>query len=93
MKKQFVFLTLLLTMLTSGLVAQTVFVTKTGKKYHDKNCIHLSKSSIAISLEDAVAKGYTACKNCMPESTNKTTPKDTVKTVNKEVKNEEAAPR
>jgi hypothetical protein len=29
----------------------------------------------------------------MPESTNKTTPKDTVKTVNKEVKNEEAAPR
>ena len=93
MKKQFVFLTLLLTMLTSGLVAQTVYVTKTGKKYHDKNCVHLSKSSIAISLEDAVAKGFIACKNCMPESTTKTTTKDTVKTVNKEMKNEEAAPR
>ena len=93
MKKQFVFLTLLLTMLSSGMVAQTVYVTKTGKKYHDKNCVHLSKSSIAISFEDAVAKGYTACQNCTSISTTKTTPKDTVKTVNKEVKNEEGAPR
>lgn len=26
--------------------AQTVYITKTGEKYHEKSCHHLSKSSI-----------------------------------------------
>lgn len=43
---------------------RTVYITNTGKKYHNGNCRHLKKSKIAISLSDAVAKGYTACKTC-----------------------------
>lgn len=44
--------------------AQTVYVTKTGKKYHSADCRHLSKSSFPISLSDAVNKGYTPCSVC-----------------------------
>ena len=44
----------------------TVYVTKTGTKYHRESCRHLSKSKIQISLKDAKAKGYTACKVCKP---------------------------
>lgn len=32
----------------------TVYITKTGSKYHSKNCYHLKKSCIEISLEEAV---------------------------------------
>lgn len=43
---------------------ETVFVTKVGKKYHLEGCIHLRKSKFGISLEEAIEKGYTPCKNC-----------------------------
>jgi biopolymer transport protein ExbD len=43
---------------------QTVYVTRTGKKYHRDGCRYLAASKIAISLKDAKAKGYTACKVC-----------------------------
>ena len=36
----------------------TVYITKTGKKYHNDGCASLSKSKSAISLDDAKAKGY-----------------------------------
>lgn len=42
---------------------QTVYVTKTGKKYHNDGCSSLKKSKIAISLSEAEAEGYTPCKN------------------------------
>jgi micrococcal nuclease len=45
---------------------QTVYITKTGKKYHTASCRYLSKSKIAISLKDAKARGYTACSVCQP---------------------------
>ena len=44
--------------------SQTVYITKTGKKYHNEGCSSLKKSKIAISLSEAEAKGYTPCKNC-----------------------------
>lgn len=44
----------------------TVYVTKTGKKYHCDGCRSLRKSKIAMSLKDAKAKGYTACRICNP---------------------------
>ncbi|SMG38808.1 endonuclease/exonuclease/phosphatase family protein [Dethiosulfovibrio salsuginis] len=44
----------------------TVFVTKTGKSYHSDGCSSLSKSKIALSLEEAKAKGYTPCSKCKP---------------------------
>ncbi len=46
--------------------AFTVYVTRTGKKYHRDGCRYLAASKSAISLKDAKAKGYTACKVCRP---------------------------
>lgn len=43
-----------------------VYVTKSGKKYHRKDCYHLRKSSRAISLREAVKKGYGPCSHCKP---------------------------
>jgi hypothetical protein len=45
---------------------QTVYITKTGKKYHRATCRYLSRSKIATSLKDAKANGYTACSVCNP---------------------------
>ncbi len=42
----------------------TVYVTRTGDKYHNEWCRHLRRSKIAMSLRDAKAQGYTACANC-----------------------------
>lgn len=44
----------------------TVYVTKTGGKYHTGGCRYLKKSKIAISLEDAQAQGYGPCSVCHP---------------------------
>lgn len=43
----------------------TVYVTRTGKKYHLGSCRYLKKSKIAISLEKAKDR-YEACKVCRP---------------------------
>jgi hypothetical protein len=45
---------------------QTVYVTRTGKKYHRDGCRYLALSKIPISLKDAKANGYTPCKVCHP---------------------------
>jgi cytochrome c5 len=45
---------------------QTVYVTKTGKKYHTATCRYLAKSKIPMSLKDAKTKGYTPCSVCRP---------------------------
>jgi hypothetical protein len=44
----------------------TVYITKTGEKYHRAGCRYLSSSKIAISLADAKARGYTPCSVCDP---------------------------
>jgi len=44
----------------------TVYITRKGKKYHKESCGALSKSKIAISLEEAKRRGYTPCKTCKP---------------------------
>jgi micrococcal nuclease len=46
--------------------AATVYVTKTGAKYHTADCTSLSKSKTPISLADAVASGYEPCSLCDP---------------------------
>jgi hypothetical protein len=45
---------------------QTVYVTRTGKRYHRDGCRYLAASKIPISLKDERARGYTACKVCHP---------------------------
>lgn len=47
-------------------IGQTVYVTKTGKKYHNSDCSSLSSSSFSLTLEEANNKGYTPCKRCKP---------------------------
>ena len=41
----------------------TVYITKTGSKYHRDGCSYL-KSQIAIDLNVAISQGYTACSRC-----------------------------
>lgn len=55
----------------------TVYVTQTGTKYHDPTCrtIRSSKNLTAMTINQAAAAGYTACKICKPgapDSTAKT---------------------
>lgn len=45
--------------------ATTVYVTKTGAKYHKAGCSSLAKSAIPMKLEEAVKK-YGPCLNCKP---------------------------
>jgi hypothetical protein len=45
--------------------SDTVYVTKTGRKYHRDGCRSLRSSSIAILLEEA-KKSYEPCTVCSP---------------------------
>ncbi len=47
--------------------AQTVYITKTGAKYHDGSCRYLSRSKIEIEFQEAIDRGYTACSVCDPQ--------------------------
>lgn len=44
--------------------ARTVYITPTGAKYHKKNCKTIKKETTALDVNDAIARGYTACKVC-----------------------------
>lgn len=44
---------------------QTVYVTRTGRKYHRSGCRHLARSSIPILLKHAAAR-YDPCLICAP---------------------------
>jgi len=44
---------------------ETVYITRTGRKYHRAGCRYLSRSMIPISLEDAQAE-YEPCSVCEP---------------------------
>ena len=44
----------------------TVYITRTGSKYHRGGCRYLKRSKIPMSLKDAVSSGYAPCKVCSP---------------------------
>jgi micrococcal nuclease len=44
----------------------TVYITKTGKKYHRGDCEWLYASRIAVTLKEAKKRGYEPCKVCKP---------------------------
>ena len=46
-------------------VDKTVYVTRTGEKYHADGCRYLRKSSIAMKLSEA-KKVYSPCSVCNP---------------------------
>ena len=45
----------------------TVYVTKTGSKYHNAGCSYLSRSSIAMKLSE-IGSRYSPCSRCNPPS-------------------------
>ena len=51
---------------SSTSTSYTVYITKTGEKYHRDGCRYLKKSQIAIDKNAAVAQGYTPCSVCNP---------------------------
>ncbi len=44
----------------------TVYVTRTGEKYHVKGCRYLAQSRIKLTPEEAKARGYEPCSVCRP---------------------------
>ena len=46
--------------------SRAVYITRTGKKYHRDGCRSLAQSRIEITLKDAKARVFTACKVCHP---------------------------
>lgn len=48
-----------------NILSQTVYITKSGKKYHKAGCNYL-KSSIPIELNEALNRGYGPCSKCKP---------------------------
>lgn len=46
--------------------AETVYVTRTGEKYHRGSCQHLRRSKIEIKKSEAIRQGYEPCKVCRP---------------------------
>lgn len=53
--------------LVSAIHAQTVYVTKSGKKYHEASCRYVSSTAFNLKLNEAVSRGYTACSICKPQ--------------------------
>jgi len=45
---------------------RTVYITRTGSKYHRSGCRYLSKSKAPLALKDAKRRGLTPCKVCKP---------------------------
>lgn len=46
-------------------VERTVYITRTGAKYHRSGCQYLRKSKIPINLSDAI-RSYSPCSRCSP---------------------------
>jgi hypothetical protein len=44
----------------------TVYITRTGKKYHRAGCRYLAKSMISVSLKEAKQRGFGPCSVCGP---------------------------
>lgn len=44
----------------------TVYITKSGTKYHRAGCRYLSKSSMPVSLETLDTEKYSPCSICKP---------------------------
>lgn len=71
MKQMRLFFLIFATALTCNGIAQTVYTTKTGEKYHKSNCRYLKQSKKETTIKKAKAQGYQACKVCKPTVVNK----------------------
>ncbi len=48
--------------------SETVYVTKTGHRYHKDECYFLKKSKLSIDISSAEASGYKPCSICFGET-------------------------
>jgi hypothetical protein len=64
--KRLLVTTFFLTFISVICLSQTVYITKTGKKYHQQSCNYLRSSSIPIELSEAINRGLGACRVCVP---------------------------
>ena len=55
---------------TTTVISQNVYTTKTGEKYHKNNCHYLKYSKKEYTLEKAIQLGFTACSVCKPSASN-----------------------
>ena len=53
------------TAISSAVSEGKYYVTKSGSKYHIGTCSFLSKSKIAITMDQIKAEGYTPCSRCI----------------------------
>ncbi len=65
MKRQVVAVFLLFLTMAAMAADETVYVTKTGTKYHRAGCRHLAKSAIPMALSEAASR-YSPCSACNP---------------------------
>jgi len=69
MKKSILFSILVIFVIYYGeSYSQTVYVTKSGKKFHTADCRYINYNSISLELKQAVDFGYSPCKVCKPVS-------------------------
>ena len=68
MKKLISFLIPLIAIFSVIIYAEdiTVYITKSGTKYHTATCSSLHSSSFPISLEASIEQGYKPCSRCNP---------------------------
>ncbi len=45
---------------------EKVFITRSGTKYHNKNCTMLKRNYLELTLTEAKRRGYTPCSKCNP---------------------------
>ena len=55
---------------SSNVLAQTVYTTKTGEKYHKSSCRYLKYSKKELTIDKAITLGYSACSVCKPTKEN-----------------------
>lgn len=47
----------------------SVYITRTGKKFHRQDCYHISGNpTFSIDINEAINTGYEACKTCRPNN-------------------------
>lgn len=80
----------LLLFVSAATLAQTVYVTRTGAKYHRGTCRYLHSSKIPTTLANA-KESYTACSVCRPPTEVTEEEQEQVKI--EEVEEENASPK
>ena len=87
MKKLLLLFIALFTITINSVSAQTVYITKTGQKYHADGCRYLSRSKYSVDLKEAIERGYEACSVCKPQTIVTSSAQKKVTSSNNENKN------